>query len=259
MKQLSILIPGIRPGNWEKLYKSIEASFHGSWEIVFVGPYGLPDFFKDKTNVQYIEDWGSPIRCRQIALIKSVGEWICFAADDVEFCPDALDLAFTILLANGMNKNIAIMGKYVEGGMQNKAMLDDSYYKLATHDAIRESVKWFNDYWLFNTGLVHRDTLISVGGWDCQFEACAMACVDMGIRLQNANIQFIKQDAPFFLSTWDPGQSADHGPIHDVQTQHDMPLFYEIYSKPECVNRIVVPIDDWKQCPERWERRFGKA
>jgi len=36
--KLSILLPGIRVDRWVKLYESIEKSFSGSWEIIFVGP-----------------------------------------------------------------------------------------------------------------------------------------------------------------------------------------------------------------------------
>ena len=60
--QLSCLVPGIRTKNWLRLYHSISTAFMFSWEIIFVGPYDLPEELKGFDNVKYIKDFGSPIR-----------------------------------------------------------------------------------------------------------------------------------------------------------------------------------------------------
>jgi hypothetical protein len=54
-----------------------------------------------------------------------------------------------------------------------------------------------------------------------------------------------------------PGTSGDHAPMHYAQLDHDEPLFRSIYSDPNCVNRIKIDINNWKNSPERWVRRFG--
>lgn len=55
-----------------------------------------------------------------------------------------------------------------------------------------------------------------------------------------------------------PSFSGDHGPIHFAQTEHDEDLFKKIWDDPENEERIVIDIDDWKNCPALWERRFNK-
>ena len=54
-------------------------------------------------------------------------------------------------------------------------------------------------------------------------------------------------------------KTGDHAPIYDAQTFFDKPQFDEIYSVPNAANkRIKIPLDNWKQQPDVWERRFKK-
>ena len=130
--QISVLIPSIRFNNLENVYNSLSNSFHRDWELVIVSPYPLPEVLKNKKNIIYIHDAGNPIRCRQIALINSTGEYICYAADDVTFYPNALDIAYTSI--KDQDYKFVIVGKYMEGKEDNKVMKDDTYYYLITHD-----------------------------------------------------------------------------------------------------------------------------
>jgi GT2 family glycosyltransferase len=253
--KLSILIPTIRSEQLADVYTSVIGSCSESFEIIFVGPYPLPEFFKDKPNVKFIQDWGQPTRCRQMALLAAEGEYINFAADDVRFLPGALDEGFKIL-AN--NPDVVVIGKYLEGANPAAIMSDDWYYVLQNHDAIKHQTKWFPRYYLFNTGLIKRQALLDIGGWDCKFEACAMACVDLSIRIQNKGLRCCIQQAPMFKSSHLPQYEGDHAPIHNGQTEHDEPLFQGMYSTPSCVNRMDIPVDNWKDSPAYWERRFGK-
>ena len=82
-----------------------------------------------------------------------------------------------------------------------------------------------------------------------------MVCCDLSLRLQIHGARGHLQNVPFFTSTHLPEHLGDHGPIHDAQTIHDMPLFIEIWKTQ--LNRTLIQLDNWKNCPERWERRFA--
>lgn len=253
--QLSVLCPGIRTNNWLKLYDSISESFSGTFEIIFIGPYKLPEELRNKGSVRYIYSLGSPIRCQQMGLLSSEGEYITWAADDGVFLPKSLDVAFSKI-----ERNSVVMGKYYEGNNDgDMPMQEDKYYILSNHDATK--VKWINkEYYMLNVGIVERKLLLEMGGWDAEnFQVCPMAYNDFAIRLQRKGIKFIIQNEMMFKCSHMPGHEGDHGPIHDAQIEFDQPRFRNIYWDPKCVNRINIDIDNWKKSPERWIRRFGNS
>ncbi len=256
MYDITVLVPTIRPHLLEDLYNSIANSFHGSWELVLVGPYDLPPIMAEKSNVQYIKDFGSPIRSRQIGLIASKGDYICYAADDCTFIPDAMDQTFKLI--KDKDYKTVVLGKYSEGRPNNYETLQDEYYKLAYHNPHKALMhKMGKDYYFINTGLVSRQFMLELGGFDCEYEACAMACCDLSVRMQNAGAVVILQKGGLFNSTHLAGHLGDHGPIHDGQIDHDQPLFYNTYWNSANYGRTVIPLDNWKNSPERWSRRFG--
>jgi len=255
---LTVLVPGIRPKNWLHLFSSICRSFYGEWELIIISPYDMPKELEGMERIVHVKDWGSPIRCRQIGLERARGQWLCYAADDVLFCEDSLDLAFEKLKLSHMNYKTVIVGKYVEGETDKEWMTTDTYYMLKTHAGLKDICKWLPDnYVLINTGVVSTRLLKEIGGWDCSFEVCALACVDLSIRLQNYHVFTKIQDEPIFKSTHSPDTSGDHEPIHNAQVDHDQPLLMELYSNKDATKRIHIPLDNWKNTPERWERRFG--
>jgi glycosyltransferase involved in cell wall biosynthesis len=255
---ISVLMPSIRSALLPGVYASIANSFHGKWELVIVSPYPLPDVLKNKSNIVYIEDHGSPIRARQIGLERARGDYICYAADDVLFYKNALDLAYGKLAL--AHYNDIVLGKYCEGSEANPYMRSDIYYLLSHHALLTETMSRIpggDKYWLLNTGLVSTHLMKLIGGFDCRFEACAMACVDLSIRLQNFGAEIIVQNEPFFHSTHLPGVMGDHEPIHVAQTTHDIPLFMDIY-KEGGNNRQIISLDNWQSAPDWWTRRFGE-
>lgn len=263
---ISVLIPGIRLNLWPQVYQSLEKSFSGTWEIVFVGPYTpeeVLETFKEihPDNIRYIQSYASPLVCRQQALCAAKGDFICYAADDVLFCEKSLDEAF-IKLA-GLDYMNLVVGKYLEGtGSQhpdNQVMRGDNYWHLKYHGFLHSTMARFpgKDYFLINTGLISRKLMIDIGGWDCQFEACAMGCVDLSLRLQRFGAVCHLQHNPIFFSSHLNGEAGDHKPIHDGQVNHDMPLFLQIWARPEASYRTSIELENWKHYPARWERRFG--
>jgi len=257
--KLSVLVPGIRTKNWRKLYDSVIESFSGSWEMVIISPYKLPDELKGNQNIKIIEDWGSPMRCQQRGLTQAEGDYVTWAADDGVYLPGMLDKSFEYLdrCEYGCDDAKLVMGKYTEGDGNTGHMMNGDYYILNNHNA---SNCWFvpDNTWMLNVGVVPTKLLMEVGGWDCQFEVCPMAYNDLAIRLQRHGVRFIIQDEIMYKCTHLPGHEGDHAPIHDAMIEHDMPLFKEIYDKIESRERIFIEWDNWEQSPERWVRRFGE-
>lgn len=251
--KLSVITPGIRPGNWRKLYNSIKESFTREFEAIFIGPYPLPKNMEGIENVKWIEDWGSPTRAQQRGLLEAKGEYITHAADDGYFLPGALDIAIKSLEGNN---NSIVVAKYNEGA-ENKVMDDIKYYYISTHESSR--CKYIPENCLMlMVPIIPREILLEVGGWDCIFESLPMAFNDLSIRFYNKKVNFIFQEQMAFKCGHMPGREGDHAPIHDSQTFFDTPMFKMIYSRPESLQRINIDINNWEKSPSRWVRRFGK-
>jgi hypothetical protein len=257
---LTVICPGIRTNNWVKLYESIKKSFSGTFEIIFIGPYILPNELMGLANVRWIKDYGSPIRCQQIGLVNAYGDYITWAADDGVYLPEALNIGFHLIKLSDPNVNSLVMGKYIEGTNNvDMPMSKNKYYNLKNHDASRLKGLKKPCYWMLNVGIVPKKLLEEVGGWDCGFEVCPMSYNDLAIRLQNYDVKFIIQDEIMYECSHLPGLTGDHAPIHNGQIYHDQPLFNNIYSSVDSDKRIKIDINNWQHSPARWERRFGKS
>lgn len=253
--KLSMILPGIRPGNWMQMYESIQASTKESFELVIVSPYALPYSMRNLPNVKIINDWGSPVRCQQLGLLACEGEYVSWGADDGYFLPGALDIAFKTL--EGKDEKAIIVGKYYEGD-HSPDMEDIKYYYIYTHDASR--VKYIpKDCLMLMVTVLSTKLLKDIGGFDTTFEVLPMAFNDISIRLYNLKCNFIFQREVMFKCGHFPSDHGDHKPIHISQTYFDLPKFKMIYSQEKSLERIHIPLDNWQKSPERWMRRFGKA
>ncbi len=253
---ISILIPSIRPHLMENVYNSIEKSFSREWELVLISPYPLPSSLKDKTNVVYIYDAGTPIRGRQRGLIAATGDYICYAADDVLFYPNSLDIAYNAI--KDKPYNTIILGKYREGEEFNPNMDNDSYYYLITHESLKPIMNNIpKSYKLLNTGLMSKKLLLEIGGFDCKYETCAVSCLDLSIRIQNYGCPIIIQNEPIFYATHLPMHLGDHSPIHNGQTKHDFPLLLAIYMDERAKYHDKIDLNNWEKADDWWVRRFG--
>lgn len=254
---LSIILPSIRP--IDKLYNSIEASYSGSWELIVVGPRA-PLLKKGDPRVRYIEDYGSPNRCQQIGLYNACGDFVTWAADDGEFLPGMLDKMFEYHKAKSSHGDGPIViGKYLESANPSKCMWEDDYYKFGYHAGLR-SPGIDPNFWLMNVALCYRGIIEHYGGWRANiFETTTIAHMDLAIRIQQnaAESLFIYPD-PVFQCDHTPGTEGDHGPVHYAHVDHDEPLLKSMYSA-HSIEVPCVKIDNWKQSPPVWDRRFGNG
>lgn len=253
-RSVSILVPGIRTYNWEDMYKSIEKSTSSSFELIFVGPVGLPEPLRDKSNVKFIQDFGCPSRCQQIALLNSRGNFVLCCADDALFVENSLDKCFE--LVTDRKKEIIVI-KYTESDNPAQWMFGSSYWYIGNHYICPQCIP--RDWFLVMGGLVKREYAIEMGGWDCQFRTTALGHVDFGLRTQRDGCECKLFGEIVYKCSHMPGETGDHGPVHRSQTRHDEPLFVSMYNNSDVVNRIKIPIDNWKKQDSIWKERFGNA
>lgn len=244
---LSIVVPAFRQNRWEKFYESIANSFHGSWELILIGPY-KPLF--EKPNLKWIEDWGAPARCQQRGLLEAQGDYVTFSWDDAIYCENMLDKAWDILKEHNFNPKIAVLSKFVEGETEYDWALADSFSLIYHHNDSRMKTIPY-EYYVQNTGMTSRKELLEIGGVDCQFRTMALAVLDLSVRLQANGVKFIIQQGVVLRCTWELG--GEHKPIEDTFMTYDKPLYQNKYHEGI---PIKVELDNWKNSPEKWTKRF---
>lgn len=254
MIDLSIPMPGIRTENWQKLYDSIKQSVGKyTFELIFCGPISnMKNSWIDfaPLNVSFLEDLGNPTRATMKAASNAKGKYITFAADDGWYLPNQLKEAIDIMETK--DNKFSLVCRYLEGNDPYR----EENFRVGFHDPIRSQF-YPDDYKVFGCNIMHNNYFKELGGLDCRFEALPMAYIDLGIRAQRDGCQVQIRPEPLFQCTHTPGPSGDHGPIHYAQIDHDQPLYKQIYSNPDCVNRIKIPLNNWKEAPSLWERRFN--
>lgn len=251
--KLSIFLAGIRTKGWATLVDSIPRSTAlEDYEIIFVSPYDLPPALKDNPKVRLIQDYGCPTRCYQLGLVHSRGEYIAWVGDDGTFSPTmAIDKG---LEAIPKHKKGIVAFPYSEGhvGQRGEAWWHLGYHKLM------KGLKYIpNHYFLVMSGMLRRDYLMEMGGFDCQFEHSALSFVDLSVRLQRDGAEVVLGEKIQDLAL-QIGSSGDHGPIKQAH-RHDKGRLSIIYSNPDSVTRTKVDANSWKQAQEVWTRRFKKG
>jgi len=254
--KLSFIIAGIRTNNWLNIYESVkQTTTIEDFEIIFIGPYGLPQELMNNERVRFVEDYGCPSRCTQLGLIHSKGEYVTWTADDGVFSPGlAIDKAFDSRPKH--DKGIVAM-KYMEGAY-NKDMLRDAFWKIGYHKFHARCQFAPNHYVLVMIALIKRDYMMKIGGFDCKFEHSGIGAVDLSIRLQNDGAEVVTGEIFTHYSHLQK-RAGDHGPVFDAQTKNDQPLMQKIYNDEKLSQRTAIDPNNWKEASSVWERRFRKG
>lgn len=249
MIDLSIILPSIRIDRLENVYNSITESckLH-SFELIIIGPY-YPELIFNKSNVRYIKDFGTPTRCAQIGAILAEGRLLTWGSDDATWLPNTLDNSIKITETHYCNY-VAI--RYGEG--HGAPMPKELHNARAHGDCQLPGV--LDHYKVAPVGILNTAYFRFLGGWDCRYEHLNMCCHDLVFRIQNNGGEIIIPDFPTFNCDWMPGQDGDHAPIHFAYFENDLPLWKEMYAEPH-PDRIEIDINNWRQSPPVWKRRFN--
>ena len=271
MYDLSILVPTIRTHLLEDLYQSACNSCNTySFEMVFVGPFDIPQSLMEKDNVKYIKDYGQPTRAVQIGLQYISSNLMCWITDDGFFYPNTLFKTINSYKNECVDTDIVGM-RYFENPEHYKAIKEGATTdqnppsRLSNHPdgywyagASYGSFKGIKPHWgiaclfMMNTGV-----LKMYGGWDCQFEYLNHSTHDLLCRMQKKGNRFFLPDYDVFVANWYEGTSKDHAPVHYGQLTHDQQIFHDMWINPN--DRYQVDMNNWENYPEIWERRFGQS
>lgn len=200
---LTIILPGIRVGNWGKLYESIFTSFSGSFELIIVGPHKLPRELRNEQKIIFHQDWGNPVRCQQIAAEKAKGKYITWASDDGVFMSNMLTEAIEHLELMNNKKNIVVFN-YLE----SNNMVSEKSLRLVN---AYPRTNYINSEWMiFNVAVLYTEYFRELGGFDCSFEGTAVGHADLACRAQRDEALVRIINKPMLNCSWMPGMTGDH-------------------------------------------------
>lgn len=254
---ISILMPAIRTHMWEAMYNSILSSCKRyKFELVLISPFELPEELKHFDNIKLIKDFGCPSRCAQLGIEHCEGELLYHCVDDAIFLEDAIDLSIDLYKQKCTRKDVVNM-RYREGGDFSGQTWNVNFWYAHYHEELRQKGIPSN----FKISLHHLMSLEyfkELGGWDCRFEYINHSLHDLMFRVQEDGGSLYESPVDATNCNHYIGRTVDHAAIHDAQTYYDAPKFFEMYGHKEHAarDRIHIDLDNWKQQPDYWERRF---
>lgn len=248
--KLSFFLPGIRIENWVGLYNSIQQSYSGEFELIIVGPYTPSDEFLALFNTKYFKDYGSPTRCMQIALLLTSGEYLFLGAtDDSTFLSHTVDRSINLIESGDED---IILAKYTESDNPSPTMFLEEYYRTYGHESLKRLSCVDHTWYAAGAGIVRREYILGLGGYDCQFEGTTFSCLDLCFRIQTVGGKcMLTNEIVFHCDHGQPG----HEPIESAFFQNDQPVFHRIYGDKQLSQRKSIDINNWKQSDAVWRRR----
>ena len=239
---LSIIIPSIRPQNWDNICKTLK-DLEGKIdiELIFVGP----DKHED-AQCRFVKDFGSPTRAIQLGSIVATKELMCWMSDDGKIDTDKFYSSVCSFLENSGQKDIMCL-RYTENS-HNRPI---DYWSTSYHDDLR-NLKYVPDTSFSLLSLMRRSLFLEIGGLDCSYKHCNMSCIDFSLRVKKMGGEVIMSPYQIFDFKWVPGTQGDRKVIHDTDINHDMPLFKERYSSKE--PKGIIDHNNWIDSDPLWDR-----
>ncbi len=263
-KDVSIVLPSIRPENLEKFYSFAEkACKKNSFEIVIVSPYLIPESLLKKENIKYLHTYANPTIAFQMAALLCDAKFIYNTTDDGLIQEDAIDLALDLSKNINVKKDMINM-IYDEGVLDirtldllnpNHSHFHESYWSPWTHGDLR--LPGINKNWkLCMHFFMSLDYFIELGGFDCNYEYSNHALHDLAFRVQENGGQVYNLPKTAFYCSHG---HTDHKPVEEAQLGPDIIRFNNIYKNANCVSdRVYLNYNDWKGRDDIWARRFDK-
>jgi len=249
--ELSIIVPGIRPTRWLKLYESILESTSKTFELIICGPYHPPKEMEGLRNFKYVKDFGTPVRASMIAADLATGKYITWGADDAVYLPGALD---KIINACEEMDSIVVC-KYLEGvDGTHKTVQPNNYFTL-NGSWWTTSRNFRPDWFLFNTGAMKTSTFKELGGWDCIFQGTFYSHADMAARAYLSGLEVTFDEMLLLDCDHFGNEVGDHSPIELAQTVDDYSEFKQRYND---VSISTNQLKTWKETDPVWGGRFDE-
>jgi hypothetical protein len=263
---LSIVVPSINPNTWIALYQSVKNGLtNHTWEIIFVGPYGLPSELDAISNIKYVRDFGSPSRAMQIGSMLAEGKLLMWMVDEGLLEPDMMDDCVGRML-NSNNRTILNL-LHSEGldyttdkgdpRLTCDIEAEDNFFRAWHHDDLK--IEGIDKSWYgFPMFMIHTIYYYKLGGLDCQYEHVNFNICDMLFRAQRDNCTIIHSDQnkPFSRIPHNANRTMDH-PIVACHFS-DRKRIENAYVSKEFVKNspISIDINNWKYVESVWHRRW---
>lgn len=246
---ITLYMPALRPHKWTHIYDSFgQACKKYSWEVIFIGPFDPPQELLLKENVQYVKDYGCPSRCFQLGIQYIRSDIFYFAVDDDTFIEDSVDVSLDYYHKNCTDMDLLVM-PYIEGGYWQPK----EYWSCFFHKGLQ--LRGIDQNWkICPQGIYNKLTFRRMGGFDCVFEYTDKSQQDYCFRLQKLGGQIHISPVTCANTRWTPDHQEDHGAVHDQMVKYDVPLFEQMYDKPN--NRDIIGFDNWLNTDKIWKRRF---
>lgn len=264
MKNVSIVIPSIRPKNLIKVYNAAQlACKRHTFELIIASPYLIPEELMRTGNVKFLHTYQNPTLAFQTAAQLCDAEYIYNTTDDGLIQEDVIDL--TIDLFKDLNYNDAVNMTYTEGVLDpdtlelstpNPNPFHEAYWNARSHHDLR--LPGIFDTWkLCVHAFMKLNYFYELGGFDCEYEYLNHPIHDLAFRIQADSGKIYNSPKIALYCSHLPGHLGDHGPVNDAQLGPDLIRFNNMYSNVSCAfNRIRINYNDWKDKPSIWTRRF---
>ncbi len=269
-KDVSIILPSIRPKNLYKFHKSAQkACKKRTFEVVIASPYNLPEELEEFDNIKLFKTRMAPTAAKQAAINLCNATYLYNTTDDGLIQEDCIDLACDSIECK-TNKYDIVNMIYNEGCLDAETLeplsgistekFPDHYWNVSHHKGLR--LRLINQNWKMCMHFFMRlETFRETGGLDCEWEYSNHAIHDLMFRLQSLGGNIYNLEKVAFLCSHLPNRTGDHGPVHDAQIGPDSSKFSCIYNDPFKNNletRLKIPYNNWEKCPDVWARRFKK-
>lgn len=224
------------------------------FEIVFIGPYRLPDELQSLHNIKYIKDFGCPSRCLQLGCYFAEGEYLSWCSDDCRILPNKFDEAVEFFNKN-LSENDCMNMKYSEGANFTGDQHNQTEYWIArTHTDLR--LLGVKEGWKIAPIFMYkREFFIKCGGLDCRFEHVNMNTHDLSFYIQEKGGKIVDSPDRVFQFDHQPHKS-DYPPIFKSYHENDRPLFHNLYNNIDAAKNRSINFDNWRKAQTVWKRRF---
>lgn len=260
MYDISIIMPAIRTHKWDDMYDSILKSCkQHTFELILCGPFPLTEKLNKLSNVKWIQDYGSPSRCTNIALLEAKSKLCAHLVDDALFTENSLDDAIEQYDAFCTYKDVINL-RYTEdhGHRGNFHLFGIEYFTAGTHP-IYHLPGIPRNLFIAPHHIINTDYLKSLGGYDCiNYEYQNHNLSDLMFRIQYDGGKIYHSHNIVSNCDWIIG--GEHQPVGDAFDLNDTPRFREMFSTVDAIQQRFgkVNLDDWKNSPKIWKRRFGQ-
>lgn len=276
-KDVSIVIPSIRPKNLIKFYNAASnACKSGTFEVVIASPYLIPEELMRKGNVKFLHTYANPTIAIQMAVQLCDSEFIYHTCDDGLIQDGVIDLALHIFRTVPLCDKDMLNMIYIEGILDNDTL--ELLPKEKRPEAQRENITPFPYYyWIARAhanlqlpgikdgwklccqSFMRLNYFLELGGYDCDWEYYNHPVHDFAFRAQANGSRIFDLPTPAIYSSHLHGGAGDHTPVLESQNGPDEKRFIEIYSNPDAAyRRIKLDYNNWRGHSPIWERRFNK-